>query len=80
MQKKHQHLPQAAKPTGYNNPHVEWKKTTKVVKEDYNTSGGMMKKRVEQGLPNQALTLFAPVSMAEDLTKIQLILCKEVKP
>ena len=38
-----------------------------------------MRKRVEQGLPNQALTLFAPVGMAEDLTKVQLILCKEIK-
>ena len=40
----------------------------------YNTSGSVMRKRVEQGLPNQALTLFAPVGMAEDLTKVQLIL------
>ena len=39
----------------------------------------MMRKRVEQGLPNQALTLFAPVGMAEDLTKVQLILCNEIK-
>ena len=61
------------------NPHAEWKKTTSVVKEDYKTSGAMMKKRVEQGLPNQALTLFAPVGMAEDLTKVELIICKEVK-
>ena len=38
-----------------------------------------MKRRVEQGLPNQALTLFAPVAMAEDLTKVQLILCNDVK-
>ena len=53
-------------------PHAEWKKTTRVVSENYNTSGTMMKKRVEQGLPNQALTLFAPVGMAEDLTKVKL--------
>lgn len=66
----------AVKPAEYNNPHAEWKKTTSVIKEDYNTSGGMVKKRVEQDLPNQALTVFAPVSMAEDLAKIQLILCK----
>ena len=46
---------------------------------NYNTSGSLKSKRVEQGLPNQALTLFAPVGMAEDLTKVQLILCNEVK-
>ena len=38
-----------------------------------------MRRRVEQGQPNQALTLFAPLGMAEDLTKVQLILCKEIK-
>ena len=47
--------------------------------ENYNTSGSMMRKRVEQGLPNQALILFAPVGMAEDLTKVQLIQCNEIK-
>ena len=55
------------------------KKTTGMKPESYNTSGSVMKKRVEQGLPHQALTLFAPVGMAEDLTKVQPILCKEVK-
>ena len=55
-------------------PHAEWKKTTSVVSENYNTSGRIMRKRVEQGLPNQAITLFVPVGMAEDLTKVQLIL------
>ena len=43
------------------------------------TSGSMMKNKVEQSLPNQAKTLFAPVGMAEDLAKIQLILRKEKK-
>ena len=38
-----------------------------------------MRRRVEQGLPNQALTLFAPVGIVEDITKVQLILCKESK-
>ena len=60
-------------------PYAEWKKATSVVSENYNTSGRIIKKRVEQGLPNQALTLFVPVGMAEDLTKVQLILCNEIK-
>ena len=38
-----------------------------------------MRRRIEQGLPSQAITLFAPIGMAEDLTKVQLILCKEIK-
>ena len=29
-----------------------------------------MKKRVEQGQPNQAITLFVPVGMTEDLVKV----------
>ena len=66
-------------PTGGSTPHAEMKKTTGMKPESYNTSGSVMKKRVEQGLPHQALTLFAPVGMAEDLTKVQPILCKEVK-
>ena len=32
-----------------------------------------MRRRIEQGLPNQA------IAMAEDLTKVQLILCNEIK-
>ena len=51
--------------------HPEWK--------NYNSSGKTMRRRIEQGLPNQAITLFAPIGMAEDLTKVQLILCKEIK-
>ena len=39
----------------------------------------MMMNNVEQSLPNQARTLFAPVGIAEDLAKIQLILCEEIK-
>ena len=38
-----------------------------------------MRRRIEQGLPNQAITLFTPIGMAEDLTKVQLILCNEIK-
>ena len=38
-----------------------------------------MRRRVEQGLPNQAITLFMPTGMLEDLTKVQLILCNEIK-
>ena len=47
--------------------------------ENFNTSGKTMRRRIEQGLPNQAIILFAPIGMAEDLTKVQLILCKEIK-
>ena len=47
--------------------------------EHINTSGKVMRKRIEQGLPSQAITLFTPIGMAEDLTKVQLILCKEIK-
>ena len=39
----------------------------------------MMMNNVEQSLPNQTRTLFAPVGIAEDLAKIQLILCEEIK-
>ena len=47
--------------------------------ENFNTSGKTMRRRIEQGLPNQTITPFAPICMAEDLTKVQLILCKEIK-
>ena len=47
--------------------------------ENFNTSGKTMKRRIEQGLATQTITLFAPIGMAEDLTKVQLILCKEIK-
>ena len=53
-------------------PHPEWK--------NYNTSGKTTRRSIEQGLPNQAITLFVPIGMAEDLTKVQLlILCNEIK-
>ena len=39
----------------------------------------MLRRRIEEGHPNQAFTLFAPLGMAEDLTKIQFTLCNEIK-
>ena len=56
-------------------------KTTEgpLLPENFNTSGRVMRRRVEQGLPCPPITLFAPIGMAEDLTKVQLILCKEIK-
>ena len=55
------------------------KEPVNVYKAGYNTSGSVLRRRVEQGQPNQALALFTPVNMAEDLTTAQLILCKEIK-
>ena len=46
---------------------------------DYNTSGTTIKKRVEDGKPIPAVTLFAPVGIAEDLSKTQYLLCGEIK-
>ena len=57
-------------------------KTTKIptsLPENINTSGKTMRRGIEQGLPSQAITLFVPIGMAEDLTKVQLILCREIK-
>ena len=45
----------------------------------YNKSASVLKKRIEAGESNQALTLFAPLGMAEDLTKIQFTLCNKIK-
>ena len=39
---------------------------TNMYKSGYNTSRAEMRKRFEEGKPNQALTLFAPVGMAEE--------------
>ena len=52
---------------------------TKPVTAVYNTSGTEMKRRIEDGRPNQAITLFAPVGVAEDLSKTQYLLCSEIK-
>ena len=53
--------------------------TTKPVTQFFNTSGTTMKNRIDDGKPNQALTLFAPVGEAEDLSKTQYLLCGEIK-
>ena len=39
----------------------------------------MLRRRIEEGYPNQAFTLFAPIGMAEDLTKIEYTLCNVIK-
>ena len=49
--------------------------TTKPVTPIFNTSGTTMKKIIEDGKPTQAVTLFAPVGVAEDLSKTQYLLC-----
>ena len=46
-------------------PHPEWK--------NYNTLGKTMRRRIAQGLPDQAITLFVLIGKAEDLTKVQLM-------
>ena len=38
-----------------------------------------MKRRVEDGKPNQVVTLFSPVGINEDLSKTQYLLCGEIK-
>ena len=38
-----------------------------------------MASKQSAGRPNQAVTLFAPVGVAEDLSKTQFILCGEIK-
>ena len=45
----------------------------------YNKSALVLRKRIEGGQSTQTLTLFAPLGMAEDLTKIQFTLCNEIK-
>ena len=59
--------------SSYGNP------TTKPVTLIFNTSGTTMKKRIEDGKPTQAVTLFVPVGVAEDLSKTQYLLCGEIK-
>ena len=53
--------------------------TTTPVTPFFNTSGTTMKKRIEDGKPTQAVTLFVPVGVAEDLSKTQYLLCGETK-
>ena len=45
----------------------------------YNTSGAAVRKRVEEGKSIPAVTLFAPIGIAEDLSKTQYLLCGEIK-
>ena len=45
----------------------------------YNKSASVLRRRIEEGHPNQVFTLFASLGMAEDLTKIQFTLCNEIK-
>ena len=52
---------------------------TKPVTPIFNTSGTTMKKRIEDGKPTQAVTLFAPVGIAEDLSRTQYLLCGDIK-
>ena len=65
-------------PTEGSTPYAEWGNTTRRATEN-KTSDFMMKNKVEQGLPNQSKTLLTPVGIAEDLARIQLILCEEIK-
>ena len=65
-------------PTEGSTSHAECRRTNRRATVN-KTSGSMMKNEVEQSLPNQAKTLFAPVGIAEDLANIQLILCEEIK-
>ena len=52
---------------------------TKPVTAVFNTSGAEMKRKFEVGKPKQAVTLFAPVGVAEDLSKTKYLLCGEIK-
>ena len=65
-------------PTEGSTSHAECRRTNRRATVN-KTSSCMMKNGVEQSLPNQAKTLFAPVGIAEDLVNIQLILCEEIK-
>ena len=65
-------------PTEGSTSHAECRRTNRRATVN-KTSSSMMKNEVEQSLPNQAKTLFAPVGIAEDLARIQLILCEEIK-
>ena len=55
--------------SSYGNP------ATKPVTPIFNTSGTTIKKIIEDGKPTQAVTLFAPVGIAEDLSRTQYLLC-----
>ena len=57
----------------YGNPSI------KPVTMIYNTSGATLKKSAEEGKSIPAVTLFAPIGIAEDLSKTQFLLCGEIK-
>ena len=57
----------------YGNPSI------KPVTMTYNTSGTAIKKTAEEGKLIPAVTLFAPIGIAEDLSKTQFLLCGEIK-
>ena len=57
----------------YGNPSI------KPVTMTYNTSGSTIKKTAEEGKSIPAVTLFAPIGIAEDLSKTQFLLCGEIK-
>ena len=57
----------------YGNPSI------KPVTTKYNTSGATLKKSAEDGKSIPAVTLFAPIGIAEDLSKTQFLLCGEIK-
>ena len=68
----------ASNPTEGSTSHAECRRTNRRAKVN-KTSSSMVKNKVEQSLLNQAKTLFAPIGIAEDLARIQLILCEEIK-
>ena len=65
-------------PTEGSTSHAECRRTNRRATVN-KTSSSMMKNEVEQSLPNQVKTLFAPAGIVEDLANIQLILCEEIK-
>ena len=46
---------------------------------EFNKSRSVLRRRIEEGHPNRVFTLFVPIGLAEDLTKIQFTLCNEIK-
>ena len=68
----------ASNPTEGSTSHAECRRTNRRATVN-KTSVSIIKNEVKQSLPNQAKTLFVPVGIAEDLARIQLILCEEIK-
>ena len=78
-QPKHQQLSQVEPETSTYQDDSKKETTSSCDDPGYNKLASVLKKRIEEGQPDQALTLFAPLGMAEDLTKIQFTLCNEIK-